>query len=162
RRVERLDGCRDRALSGRGRSKQGGRMSAPKAFASRNPFPGLHPFYEDEEHLFFGREKQVNAMPDTLNKTHFITVVGTSGSGKSSVVNCGLRAALYRGWMPNAGTDWRIAQFTPGSNPIRMMAEALAKDGVLYSGFKSEDFSLAEFIESGLRTSKLGLITAFE
>lgn len=42
------------------------------------------------------------------------------------------------------------------------MAEALARDGVLYNGFKSEDFSLAEIIESGLRTSKLGLITAFE
>ncbi|MEO5741527.1 MAG: hypothetical protein ABIS29_13125, partial [Vicinamibacterales bacterium] len=37
-----------------------------------------------------------------------------------------------------------------------------AGEGVLYSDFKSEDFSLAEIIESGLRTSKIGLITAFE
>ncbi len=101
-------------------------------------------------------------MVDKLAKTHFLAVVGTSGSGKSSLVNCGLRPALYRGWMPNAGTVWRIAQFRPASNPIRAMAEALARDGVLYNGFKSEDFSLAEIIESGLRTSKLGLITAFE
>jgi hypothetical protein len=27
-----------------------------------NPFPGLRPFREDEEHLFFGRESQVDSM----------------------------------------------------------------------------------------------------
>lgn len=137
-------------------------MNAPDTVASTNPFPGLRPFHKDEEHLFFGREKQVDAMVDKLAETHFLAVVGTSGSGKSSLVNCGLRPALHRGRMPKAGTVWRIAQFRPGSNPIRAMAEALARDGVLYNGFESEDFSLAEIIESGLRTSKLGLITAFE
>ena len=137
-------------------------MNAPDTVASTNPFPGLRPFHEDEEHLFFGREKQVDAMIDKLAETHFLAVVGKSGSGKSSLVNCGLRPALHRGWLPKAGTVWRIAQFRPGSNPIRTMAEALARHGVLYNGFESEDFSLAEIIESGLRTSKLGLITAFE
>jgi energy-coupling factor transporter ATP-binding protein EcfA2 len=130
--------------------------------ASTNPFPGLRPFHQDEEHLFFGREMQVDAMIDKLAETHFLAVVGASGSGKSSLVNCGLRPALHRGCMLKAGTVWRIAQFRPGSNPIRAMAEALARDGVLYQGFKSEDFSLAEIIESGLRTSKLGLVTMYE
>ncbi|MEO5740015.1 MAG: hypothetical protein ABIS29_05425, partial [Vicinamibacterales bacterium] len=137
-------------------------MSGSDSAASANPFPGLRPFREDEEHLFFGREKQVDAMVDKLAGTRFLAIVGTSGSGKSSLFNCGLRPALHRGWMPNAGTVWRIAQFRPGSGPIRAMAEALAGEGVLYSDFKSEDFSLAEIIESGLRTSKIGLITAFE
>lgn len=95
-------------------------MNAPHTVASTNPFPGLRPFHEDEEHLFFGREKQVDAMVDIdkLAEKHFLAVVGTSGSGKSSLVNCGLRPALHRGWMPKAGTVWRIAQFRPGSNPI--------------------------------------------
>ena len=137
-------------------------MSDPSLLASPNPFPGLRPFQEDEEHLFFGRERQVDAMVDKLAGTHFLAVVGTSGSGKSSLVNCGLRPALHRGWMPGAGTVWRVAQFRPGSGPIRAMAEALAREGVLYSGFKADEFSLAEIIESGLRTSKIGLITAFE
>lgn len=137
-------------------------MSARDTVSPTNPFPGLRAFRENEEHLFFGREKQVDGMVDKLAETHFLAVVGTSGSGKSSLVNCGLRPALYRGWMPKAGTVWRMAQFRPGSNPIRAMAEALSRDGVLYEGFKSDDFSLAEIIESGLRTSKLGLISAFE
>ncbi|HXH95397.1 MAG TPA: ATP-binding protein, partial [Thermoanaerobaculia bacterium] len=85
---------------------------------STNPFPGLRPFQEEEEHLFFGRESQVDAMVDTLAASHFLVVVGTSGSGKSSLVNCGLRPALHRGMMARAGTSWRIAQFRPGNNPI--------------------------------------------
>jgi ABC-type lipoprotein export system ATPase subunit len=61
-----------------------------------NPFPGLRPFREDEEHLFFGRENQVDAMVNKLADTRFLAVVGTSGSGKSSLVNCGLRPAPGR------------------------------------------------------------------
>ena len=58
-------------------------------------------------------------MVDKLAATRFLAVVGTSGSGKSSLVNCGLRPALHRGLMAKAGTAWRIAQFRPGSDPIR-------------------------------------------
>ena len=48
-----------------------------------NPFPGLRPFRPDEEYLFFGRENQVDRIIDLLAETHFLAVVGTSGSGKS-------------------------------------------------------------------------------
>ena len=98
-------------------------MSAAAAAGPRpNPFPGLRPFREDEEHLFFGRENQVDAMVDKLAATRFLAVVGTSGSGKSSLVNCGLRPALRQGLMSRVGTAWRMAQFRPGSNPIAAMA----------------------------------------
>lgn len=69
-----------------------------------NPFPGLRLFREDEEALFFGREPQVDAMVDKLAATRFLAVVGTSGSGKSSLVNCGLVPALHRGLMAGAGS----------------------------------------------------------
>jgi WD40 repeat protein/energy-coupling factor transporter ATP-binding protein EcfA2 len=137
-------------------------VSVPETVASTNPFPGLRPFREDEESLFFGREQQVDAMVDKLAETHFLVVVGSSGSGKSSLVNCGLRPALHRGWMAKAGTVWRVAQCRPGNNPIQALAAALAAEGVLYHGFEAEDVSLAEVIGSGLRTSKLGLIAAYE
>ena len=74
-------------------------MSAATASSQINPFPGLRPFREDEEHLFFGRENQVDAMVNKLADTRFLAVVGTSGSGKSSLVNCGLRPALRQGLM---------------------------------------------------------------
>ena len=94
-------------------------MSSAIASAQTNPFPGLRPFREDEEYLFFGRENQVDAMVDKLADTRFLAVVGTSGSGKSSLVNCGLRPALRQGLMARAGAAWRMAQFRPGNDPIR-------------------------------------------
>jgi dipeptidyl aminopeptidase/acylaminoacyl peptidase len=126
-----------------------------------NPFPGLRPFREDEEYLFFGRERQVDTMIDKIAVTRFLAVVGTSGSGKSSLVNCGLRPALHQGLMANAGTSWRMAQFRPGSNPLRAMARALAKDGVLFKGFES-GLPLDDMIEATLRMSKLGLVDVCE
>ena len=105
-------------------------MSTGAETPHTNPFPGLRPFRDDEEHLFFGRESQVDAMVDKLAATRFLAVVGTSGSGKSSLVNCGLRPALHGGLMVSAGTAWRIAQFRPGSDPIGEMARELARKGV--------------------------------
>ncbi|HEX7678030.1 MAG TPA: ATP-binding protein [Thermoanaerobaculia bacterium] len=126
--------------------------------ADTNPFPGLRPFQEHEEHLFFGREKQVDAMVDRLAATRVLAVVGTSGSGKSSLVNCGLRPALYRGVMASAGTRWRVVQFRPGNHPVTAMAAALAEKGVLYDEAPPGPFTLTEVMESALRLSKLGLL----
>ena len=81
-----------------------------------NPFPGLRPFREEEEYLFFGRESQVDAMVDKLAATRFLAVVGTSGSGKSSLVNCGLRPAL-RLLCVHVPRLWWLAQDLPESAP---------------------------------------------
>ncbi len=128
--------------------------------AKQNPFPGLRPFREDEERFFFGRERQVDTMVNKLSATCFLAVVGTSGSGKSSLVNCGLRPALHRGLMASAGPAWRMAQFRPGVDPIHSLAEALAAEGVLYSGYK-EDVPIEEIVETYLRGSRKGVVETF-
>jgi WD40 repeat protein len=127
-----------------------------------NPFPGLRPFSTDEEDRFFGRERQVDAMVDKLEVTHFLAVVGTSGSGKSSLVNCGLRPALDRGLMAGAGSAWRVAQFRPGSDPIGAMARELATEGVLFCDRVTEGLTLTQLVEVNLRMSKRGLIDIVE
>lgn len=127
-----------------------------------NPFPGLRPFGADEEYLFFGREDQIDAMVNRLADKRFLAVVGTSGSGKSSLVNSGLGPALRQGLMAPAGTAWRIAQFRPGADPLRAMARALAEDGVLFRQHPAAGPSLAEIVETSLRMSKMGLIDIFE
>lgn len=137
-------------------------MSTAFAEDDRNPFPGLRPFREDEEYLFFGRENQVDSMVDKLAVTRFLAVVGTSGSGKSSLVNSGLRPGLRGGLMANAGTTWRMAQFRPGSDPMRAMAQALAEEGVLFSEYQVAGLTLAEIVDTTLRMSKLGLIDIYE
>ena len=134
---------------------------APAA-AQRNPFPGLRPFRPDEEHLFFGRENQVDRMVDKLALRRFLAVVGTSGSGKSSLVNCGLRPALHRGYMARAGAAWRMAQFRPGENPIGAMAQALARPGVLFDAPVPGAMPLEPLVEATLRLGSLGLLDIVE
>lgn len=137
--------------------------AATAAATQTNPFPGLRPFREDEEYVFFGRESQIDAMVNPLAATHFLAVVGGSGSGKSSLVNCGLRPALYRGLLAQAGTEWRMAQFRPGVDPLGALARALASDGVLFRGYEAAGgLTLAEIIDTTLRMSKLGLIDLYE
>src|SRR5665213_3506971 len=95
-----------------------------------NPFPGLRPFDVWENYLFFGRDRQVDALLNKLSEQHFVAVVGTSGSGKSSLVRAGLLPALYGGFMVSAGSTWRVAVMRPGSSPIRNLAEALSEPDV--------------------------------
>src|SRR5262245_3442542 len=122
-----------------------------------NPFPGLRPFREDEEHLFFGRESQIDRIVDKLARTRFLAVVGTSGSGKSSLVNCGLRPALRRGLMADAGTSWRIVQFRPGAKPIEAMAKAIAAQLFSADDDLSPGMPIDQLAAATLRMSNLGL-----
>jgi hypothetical protein len=95
---------------------------------SRAPYPGLRSFRPDESDLFFGREDFVTTMVDRLAATRFLAVLGSSGTGKSSVVKTGLLDALELGLMGKAGSSWRIADFRPGSDPLRNLAGALLAD----------------------------------
>jgi energy-coupling factor transporter ATP-binding protein EcfA2 len=92
-----------------------------------NPFPGLRPFSPDEAHLFFGREGQSEEILANLAKNRFTAVLGASGSGKSSLIYCGLLPVLYGGFLQNGRSIWRIAVSRPGSSPIANLATSLAK-----------------------------------
>jgi len=83
-----------------------------------NPFPGLRPFDTDESYLFFGRDGQSEEVINLLSGANFVAVVGTSGSGKSSLVRAGLLPSLRSGLMATAGPEWRIATLRPGSDPM--------------------------------------------
>src|SRR2546425_5184414 len=124
-----------------------------------NPFPGLRPFEPDEDHLFFGREKEIDELLRRLRSTRFLSVVGTSGSGKSSLVRCGLIPSLQSGFMVNAGSSWRVGMLRPGEDPIGHLAASLNGSGVL-----GTDGELADthrmLLEASLRRSTLGLVDA--
>ncbi len=99
-----------------------------------NPFPGLRPFEADEDYLYFGCEEQTDDLLRRLRTNRFLVVTGSSGSGKSSLVRCGLVPSVYSGMMAGAGSGWRVAIFRPGENPIGHLAAALAAPNVLGSG----------------------------
>lgn len=130
--------------------------------AISNPFPGLRAFEEDEDVLFFGREKQVDELLTKLRTTRFLAVIGSSGSGKSSLVKSGLIPALHSGFMSGAGSLWRICSFRPGNDPVGNMARALASKGVLNDAYEDEETATHGAInESILRRSSNGLVEAY-
>ena len=49
-----------------------------KAAAVFSPFPGLRPFEPDEDHLFFGREREIDELLRRLRQTRFLSVVGAA------------------------------------------------------------------------------------
>jgi tetratricopeptide (TPR) repeat protein len=123
-----------------------------------NPFPGLRPFETDEYRLFFGREGQADALVERLERSRFLAVVGTSGSGKSSLVRAGLLPALRGGMMAGAGAGWRIALTRPGHDPVGNLARALAEDGVLSeAGAGLRPAEREAVVEATLRGGSLGL-----
>ena len=124
-----------------------------------NPFPGLRPFETDEYNLFFGREGQSDELLARLGRTRFLAVVGTSGSGKSSLIRAGLIPAIYGGLMSGAGSSWRIAVMRPGHDPVGNLAQALSLDEVLGSPEMDDDVE-ATIIETTLRRSTLGVVDA--
>ena len=125
-----------------------------------NPFPGLRPFEPDEDHLFFGREKEIDELLRRLRSTRFLSVVGTSGSGKSSLVRSGLIPSLYSGFLVAAGSSWRVAMFRPGEDPIGHLAEALDHSGVLGTHDNEPEGANRALVEATLRRGSLGIVDA--
>ena len=117
------------------------------------PYPGLRSFRRDETHIFFGREGSISEMVDRLAAHHFLAVTGISGSGKSSLVRTGLLDALDRGLLVEAGSNWRVADFRPGRQPLTRLTEALAS--ALGKTFSDLELGL---IEAKLASGPMGLV----
>lgn len=84
-----------------------------------SPYRGLFAFREEDAHLFFGREDFIKMLVEAVEHQPLVAVIGSSGSGKSSVVFAGLVNHLR-----NAG-NWQIVNFRPGSRPLFALATAL-------------------------------------
>jgi WD40 repeat protein/energy-coupling factor transporter ATP-binding protein EcfA2 len=123
-----------------------------------NPFPGLRPFTLNESHLFFGREGQSEEVINHLASKKFVAVIGSSGSGKSSLIFCGLVPVLYGGFINQAGSNWKIIITRPGNRPIANLSKSIVRAFYPESG-KEQD--IQDNITSALlRRSSMGIAEA--
>ena len=92
--------------------------------AEDNPYRGLRPFSEDDVDVYFGRESLVAEALETLKKPDgFVSIVGPSGSGKSSAARAGMIPVLR-----SAGETVVVLQ--PGAQPLWELAGALDRAGL--------------------------------
>jgi hypothetical protein len=124
-----------------------------------NPFPGLRPFSVEESHLFFGREGQCETVLGYLAYNRFAAVTGASGSGKSSLIYCGLIPALYGGFITNAGSRWKIITTRPGNSPVENLAESIALIEKNEKDHKNINLD-KQILYTILRRSSFGLVNA--
>ncbi|MES0361734.1 MAG: BTAD domain-containing putative transcriptional regulator, partial [Anaerolineales bacterium] len=85
-----------------------------------SPYRGLSAFREKDAPFFFGREEFTSQLLSAIKtRPAIVAILGSSGSGKSSVAYAGLLPRLRdRG-------DWLIASFRPGARPFNALAAAL-------------------------------------
>jgi WD40 repeat protein len=86
-----------------------------------SPYRGLMAFREQDSPVFYGREKLTDQLVQGVIRRPFTAVIGSSGSGKSSLVFAGLLSRLRR------RSDWVMAsvRFGGASIPLEALAAAL-------------------------------------
>lgn len=93
------------------------------------PWRGLEAYGVEDARRFAGRERLVAELVASLAASPVLALVGSSGSGKSSVLHAGLLAALGADALPGS-SGWRVVALRPGEHPMRELArEALGRAG---------------------------------
>lgn len=132
------------------------------------PFPGLQPFNDSLQHLFFGRNEEKHLVLRKLDEIRedstrrWLQVQGPSGAGKSSFVHAAILPALD-------STQWAIIKMRPGDDPIRSLAEALAlayeqNASEIIGSFRNDPKAFDGFLKehTGITTKILLVIDQFE
>ncbi|WAC14454.1 nSTAND1 domain-containing NTPase [Dyadobacter pollutisoli] len=124
-----------------------------------NPFPGLRSYEYEDHALFFGRDSHIRALKNKLLESRFLALIGSSGSGKSSLIKAGLIPSLE----VSAGhDDWSVVLFKPGAYPVKNLLTALKtrlrKDKGISAGV---DLMSSEWSEDTIMNTVKELISAF-
>jgi len=125
------------------------------------PFPGLRPYEFADHDYFFGRDDQILALYRLLDRGPFTAVVGSSGSGKSSLVAAGLLPEIMQERRGDDKQRWTCFQLHPGDAPLSRLASALAGPPPI-NGEDAEILHATrrDRLELALRQSSFGLVAA--
>ncbi|MGX5817154.1 ATP-binding protein [Chitinophaga lutea] len=86
-----------------------------------SPFKFLDPYGRQDYDIFFGRDEEKKTLYQYIHKNRLVLVYGTSGTGKTSIVQCGLANMMD-------DTDWTPFFVRRGDNINDSLCAALQKD----------------------------------
>lgn len=88
-----------------------------------NPYPGLAAYKPEAHRLFFGRDEDIARASERLTRSRLLSIVGRSGTGKSSLVAAGIVPRLRE-----VLGDFGYRRCEPQADPCRQLAEALCRE----------------------------------
>lgn len=86
------------------------------------PFKFLDSYQREDRGVFFGRDEEINALYEMVFQSATVLVYGASGTGKTSLINCGLAGKFQ----PH---DWHDLMIRRGSDINNSLKSALEKAG---------------------------------
>ena len=94
------------------------------------PYRGLKPFESEHTELFFGRERIIKDICEKLDQNNPLLIIGSSGSGKSSIIRAGLIPLLEK-------NTWDVLPLIrPGNSLLSKLIETFEKFFVEENGLK--------------------------
>lgn len=78
------------------------------------PFKFLDSYTKDDKNIFFGRESETYALQEQITERQIVLVYGMSGTGKTSLVNCGLANILPE-------DEWLLVNIRRNGNFIKSL-----------------------------------------
>ena len=105
-----------------------------------SPFKFLDPFGRDDNAMFFGREDEVERLYDLVLETDLLLVYGASGTGKTSIIECGLANTF-------PATDWFELMVRRGSD-INAALDRRIRDAALTNHKIADDATCVEALRS--------------
>jgi WD40 repeat protein len=83
-----------------------------------SPFKFLDSYTKEDRTVFFGRDREIEELYQKVFDSKLLLVYGVSGTGKSSLINCGLANKFHE-------TDWLPLLIRRGGNIIESLAASI-------------------------------------
>ena len=67
----------------------------------KSPFKFLDSYVKEDKDIFFGRDNEIDEIYTKVFQSNLLLIYGASGTGKSSLINCGLANKFVDAdWLP--------------------------------------------------------------
>lgn len=89
----------------------------------KSPFKFLDSYSKEDRDIFFGRDREIEELHSRVFQSKILIVYGISGTGKSSLINCGLANKFN-------DSDWLPVNVRRGANINQSLVEGLIKNSL--------------------------------
>ena len=107
----------------------------------KSPFKFLDAYTREDREIFFGRDREIEEMYQKVFESKILLVYGISGTGKTSLIDCGLANKFEE-------SDWLPVMVRRGGNVVKSLVKELEKAAISPVRIDSETGRILKAIKS--------------